>query len=95
MYHFIVNINSRTGKAKKIWEELKEELDRRKTEYELHITKYAGLAIDIARKTIVEKQILETFFEALKHFSEYEKLNDLQFKDELEQFLIQETVKFI
>ena len=52
-------------------------------------------AIDIARKTIVEKQILETFFEALKHFSEYEKLNDLQFKDDLEQFWIQETLKFI
>ncbi len=52
MYHFIVNLNSRTGKAKKIWEELKEELDRRKTDYILHETKYAGHAIDISRRLV-------------------------------------------
>ena len=26
MYHFIVNLNSRTGKARKIWDDLREEL---------------------------------------------------------------------
>jgi YegS/Rv2252/BmrU family lipid kinase len=52
MYHFIVNINSRTGKAKRIWEDLQEELDRREIGYAVHITKYAGHAIDIARKLV-------------------------------------------
>ena len=52
MYHFVVNIHSRTGKAKKIWEDLERELKRRNVEYELHITKYAGHAIDIARKLV-------------------------------------------
>ena len=49
MYHFIVNLNSRTGKARKIWDELREELDRREVMYALHETKYAGHAIDISR----------------------------------------------
>ena len=83
MYHFIVNINSRTGKAKKIWEELKEELDRRKTEYELHITKYAGHAIDIARKLVKTKEapvkivVLGgdgTFNEVINGARDYEKI---------------------
>lgn len=52
MYHFIVNINSRTGKAKRIWEELQDELDRREVGYAVHVTKYAGHAIDISRKLV-------------------------------------------
>lgn len=52
MYHFIVNLNSRTGKAKKIWEELRQELDRREVLYILHETKYAGHAIEISRKLV-------------------------------------------
>ena len=36
--------------AKKIWEELKQELDRRGVQYVLHETKYAGHAIEISRK---------------------------------------------
>ena len=52
MYHFIVNLNSRTGKARKIWEELREELERREVMYALHETKYAGHAIDISRKLV-------------------------------------------
>lgn len=84
MYHFIVNINSRTGKAKKIWEELKEELDRRQIQYELHITKYAGHAIDISRKLVkkydgtpVKIVVLGgdgTFNEVINGAREYDKI---------------------
>lgn len=52
MYHFIVNLNSRTGKAKKIWEELRYELERREVMYALHETKYAGHAIEISRRLV-------------------------------------------
>ena len=52
MYHFIVNLNSRTGKARKIWEDLREELDRREVMYALHETKYAGHAIEISRRLV-------------------------------------------
>lgn len=52
MYHFIVNLNSRTGKAKKIWEDLRKELDRREVMYALHETKYAGHAIEISRRLV-------------------------------------------
>lgn len=52
MYHFIVNLNSRTGKAKKIWEDIRTELERREVPYVLHETKYAGHAIDISRKLV-------------------------------------------
>ena len=52
MYHFIVNLNSRTGKAKKIWEDLRQELERRQVPYILHETKYAGHAIEISRRLV-------------------------------------------
>ena len=52
MYHFIVNLNSRTGKAKKIWEDLRKELDRCEVMYALHETKYAGHAIEISRRLV-------------------------------------------
>ena len=83
MYHFIVNLNSRTGKARKIWEELKQELDRREVEYILHETKYAGHAIDISRKLVkgsnepVKIVVLGgdgTFNEVINGARDYEKL---------------------
>lgn len=52
MYHFIVNIKSRTGKAKKLWEEMKKELDDRSIKYDYQITEYAGHAVEIARKLV-------------------------------------------
>lgn len=52
MYHFIVNLNSRTGKAKKIWEDIRQELNRREVSYILHETKYAGHAIEISRRLV-------------------------------------------
>ena len=83
MYHFIVNLNSRTGKARKIWEELKQELDRRGTEYILHETKYAGHAIEISRKLVktaeetVKIIVLGgdgTFNEVINGARDYEKI---------------------
>ena len=52
MYHFIVNLNSRTGKAKKIWEELRLVLEERHIPYIMHETKYAGHAIEISRRLV-------------------------------------------
>jgi len=83
MYHFIVNLNSRTGKARKIWEELRQELDRREVLYVLHETKYAGHAIEISRKLVrsaedtVKIIVLGgdgTFNEVINGAREYEKI---------------------
>ena len=83
MYHFIVNLNSRTGKARKIWEELRQELDRREVLYILHETKYAGHAIEISRKLVknadetVKIVVLGgdgTFNEVINGARDYEKI---------------------
>ena len=83
MYHFIVNLNSRTGKARKIWEELRQELDRREVLYVLHETKYAGHAIEISRKLVktAEETIKiivlggdGTFNEVINGARDYEKI---------------------
>jgi len=83
MYHFIVNLNSRTGKARKIWEELRQELDNRGVLYVLHETKYAGHAIEISRKLVrsaedtVKIVVLGgdgTFNEVINGARDYEKI---------------------
>lgn len=83
MYHFIVNLNSRTGKARKIWEELRQELDNRGVLYVLHETKYAGHAIEISRKLVrsaedtVKIIVLGgdgTFNEVINGARDYEKI---------------------
>ena len=83
MYHFIVNLNSRTGKARKIWDELRQELDNRGVEYVLHETKYAGHAIEISRKLVkkadetVKIIVLGgdgTFNEVINGARDYEKI---------------------
>ena len=48
MYYFIVNRTSRTGKTKKFWEKIKEELKERKILYEAYVTKYQGHASELA-----------------------------------------------
>ena len=48
MYYFIVNATSRTGKAKKIWDSIKSELDKRKVEYKYYITSAEGHAKKLA-----------------------------------------------
>lgn len=83
MYHFIVNLNSRTGKARKIWEELRQELDNRGVLYVLHETKYAGHAIEISRKLVKSAEdtikiiVLGgdgTFNEVINGARDYEKI---------------------
>ena len=83
MYHFIVNLNSRTGKARKIWEELRQELDRREVLYILHETKYAGHAIEISRRLVKSAEdtvkiiVLGgdgTFNEVINGARDYEKI---------------------
>ena len=56
MYHFIVNLNSRTGKARKIWEDLRLVLEERQVPYILHETKYAGHAIEISRRLVKNEE---------------------------------------
>ena len=48
MYHFIVNLRSRAGRAEKIWKQVKAELDEREIEYRTYITKYPGHATKLA-----------------------------------------------
>ncbi len=48
MYYFIVNATSRTGKAKEIWQEIKDELDRRQVEYKYYITSAKSHAMKLA-----------------------------------------------
>lgn len=83
MYHFIVNLNSRTGKARKIWEELQAELERREVSYALHETKYAGHAIDISRRLSKKEEAPVkivviggdgTFNEVINGICEFEKI---------------------
>lgn len=56
MYYFIVNQKSRTGKGKKIWENLKQELDAMGVAYEYYLTEYAGHAVEIARTLLKHKE---------------------------------------
>lgn len=48
MYYFIVNLTSRTGKARKIWIEVERELNKRKVPYEAYITEHEGHARELA-----------------------------------------------
>ena len=48
MYYFIVNLTSRTGKARKIWIEVERELNRRKVPFEAYVTEYEGHARELA-----------------------------------------------
>jgi YegS/Rv2252/BmrU family lipid kinase len=49
-YYFIVNVASRTGKGRKIWNRLEAELKRQKTDYRAYLTKYQGHAGELAEK---------------------------------------------
>lgn len=50
MYHFIVNPNSRTGKARQLWQTLEQELIRRSVPYRAYLTEQAGQAAEFARQ---------------------------------------------
>lgn len=50
MYYFIVNITSRTGKAKSIWQQIKTELDKRNVRYKYFLTTRRGHAKKLAAK---------------------------------------------
>lgn len=54
MYYFIVNVSSRTGKAKKIWEKVQQELKKREVAYEAYLTEYKGHATELAKKLTAE-----------------------------------------
>ena len=49
MYYFIVNLTSRTGKTKKSWRQIKEELNRREIPYKAYLSKYAGHVTELAK----------------------------------------------
>ena len=48
MYHFIVNLRSRAGRAQKVWKTVKAELDQREIEYKSYVTKHPGHATKLA-----------------------------------------------
>lgn len=50
MYYFIVNLTSRTGKAREIWIRVEKELNRQGVAYEAYITEYAGHARELAEE---------------------------------------------
>ena len=50
MTQFIVNPQSRSDKAVEIWEDVKNYLTQKNIPYELHMTKSAGDAVNLARK---------------------------------------------
>lgn len=47
-YYFIVNVTSRRGKAKKIWESVKAELKKKQVDYETYLTEYVGHATELS-----------------------------------------------
>lgn len=49
MYFFIVNLTSRTGKARKIWIEIEKELKKREIPYEAYVTKREGHARELSK----------------------------------------------
>lgn len=49
MYHFIVNLNSKSNTSRRLWQSLEAELNRRGVKYKCYFTKYAGHACDIAK----------------------------------------------
>lgn len=61
MYYFIVNTASRTGKAEKIWNEIKQELREKEIEYQAYMTEYKGHARELS------EQITNTEMEAMLH----------------------------
>ena len=50
MYYFIVNLTSRTGKARKIWIDIERELKRQKVPYEAYVTRHEGHARELAKE---------------------------------------------
>ncbi len=48
MYHFIINLNSKSNTSRRLWQLLELELKRRGVKYKSHFTQYAGHASDIA-----------------------------------------------
>lgn len=50
MYIFIINPISGSGKALKVWDKIKQELEKKKVEYRSFFTKYPGHASEIAQQ---------------------------------------------
>lgn len=83
MYYFIVNLKSRAGESKKIWNQIKERLDEKGVDYEAHITKYEEHAAELAKKIseLPEKEINlvvvggdGTMNEVLRGISDFSKI---------------------
>lgn len=84
MIYFIVNTHSRTGKAAKIWEEVKQELKRQSVEFQAFLTEYVGHATQLA--TDISSQEIEvihlvvvggdgTFNEVLNGIVDFDKVS--------------------
>lgn len=60
MYHFIINPHSRTGKARILWAQLKEELNHRNIEYKEYFTERSSHAVAIARQICEDFEGIKT-----------------------------------
>ena len=60
MYHFIINPHSRTGKARILWTQLKEELNHRNIVYKEYFTERSNHAVIIARQICQEYNGIKT-----------------------------------
>lgn len=49
MYYFIVNLTSRTGRTKKSWALIEQELKKRQVSYKAYLSNYAGHVTELAR----------------------------------------------
>lgn len=50
MYHFIINLNSRSRRSQNMWRSLEEVLHKRSIMYQAHFTEYTGHAKKLARQ---------------------------------------------
>lgn len=50
MLYFIVNLSARTGRSRKVWEEIKSYLEEHEVEYEVHQTNGKGHARELAHR---------------------------------------------
>lgn len=83
MYYFIVNAASRTGKTKKIWEQMEDYLKEKQIDYMAFMSKYAGHAKELAKEisgfseSVVSLVVLGgdgTINEVLNGITDFEKI---------------------
>jgi diacylglycerol kinase family enzyme len=56
-YHFIVNENARSGKGKRIWDEIKDKVAKMNIDWQVHFTRYRGHGVKMVQEiTLAEEE---------------------------------------